>query len=170
MRGDSAAACRCRPAHLTAMISACSPVGSTPARARRRRRPVRGSRHRLPIFSLLLLACLALWAADVAWACQSPDQAHLPSQTNMLAAEALDPKGAASPGDGAPGAAEAALKTADARYRCPRGDDRSNATKSRAACANLARAPPSARAKLCWRFGSVRCLRDARARAAVIAL
>ena len=75
------------------MMSTHSRVGLTRPQSWQRPGPLRGSRHGLPIFWLLLLACLALWSADVVWACQSPDQAQLPSQTNMLADEALDPKG-----------------------------------------------------------------------------
>ena len=136
-------------AHLTvgpAMISARSPVCSSPARSWQRPGPMQKVRPRFAIFWLLLLACLALSAADVAWACQSPDQARLPSQANMLADGALDPKGVASPSDGASAAvAEQALKSSCLRCRCLRlGYERLGANKSRTECANLARAPPSA--------------------------
>jgi hypothetical protein len=146
IRGHFAAARRCRPAHLTvgtAMISACSPVCLTPARFWQRPRPMRNSRRRFASFWLLRLACLALLAADVAWACQPPDQAQLPSQTNMLADEAFDPKGVASPSDGAwPAVAKQALiSSCPGCRRLKLGYD-CLATKSPAECANLARAPP----------------------------
>jgi len=106
---------------------------------------MRNCRQRFALFWLLLLTCLALSAADVAWACQSPDQAQLPSQTNMLADEVLDPKGFASPGDGAPPGIAEALQSPCVRCRCPSlGYDRPDTTKPWAASANLARAPPSA--------------------------
>jgi hypothetical protein len=133
--------------HLTvgiAMISGRSPVCLR--RARFGRRPWRRQTpRRFAIFWLLLLACLALLAADVAWAWQSPDQAQLPSQANLLADEALDPKGVASPSDGASPAAERAPNSPCPVCRGLRpGSERLGATKSRAAGANLARAPPSA--------------------------
>jgi len=133
-------------AHLTvgtAMISGRSPVRLT--RARFGRRAGQNSPRRFAIFWSLLLACLALLAADVAWAWQSPDQAQPPSQANLLADEGLDPKGFAFPSDGAPPAAERAPNSSCPVCRCLRpGSERLGATKSRAEGANLARAPPSA--------------------------
>ena len=135
-------------AHLTvgtAMISGRSPVCLTRARFGRRPGRRQNSPRRFAIFWPLLLACLALLAADVAWAWQSPDQAQLPSQANLLADEALDPKGVASPSDGASPAAERAPNSSCPVCRCLRpGSERLGATKSRAEGANLARAPPSA--------------------------
>ena len=158
-------------AHLTvgtAMISARCPVCRSLARSWQRPGPMQKVRPRFAIFWLLLLACLALSAADVAWACQSPDQAQLPSQANMLADGALDPKDVASPSDDASAAvAEQALKSSSLRCRCLRlGYERLGANKSRTEYANLARAPPSAQASLCRRFGSAR-LPEGRPSAAV---
>ena len=104
---------------------------------------MRNSRQRVALFWLLLLTCLALSAADVAWTCQSPDQAQLPSQTNMLADEVLDPNGFASAGDAAPPGVAEALQSPCA-LRPSVGYDRPDTTKLWAATANLARAPPSA--------------------------
>jgi hypothetical protein len=134
-------------AHLTvgtAMISGRSPVCLTRARFGQRPGRRQNSPCRFAIFWPLLFACLALLAADVAWACQSPDRAQLPSQANLLADEALDPKGVASPSDAAFPAAERTPNSSCPVCRCLRpGSERLGATKLRAEGANLARAPPS---------------------------
>jgi hypothetical protein len=95
---------------------------------------------------LLVLASLALSAADVAWACQTPDQIHLSSQANMLVDAASDARaGLTQHGHATPCCTIEAV-----RALCVRGRaaalaeilrDRSKLLASRA---NLARAPPHA--------------------------
>jgi len=107
---------------------------------------VRSSWRHVAAVCLLVLACLALSLADVAWACQTPDQVHLPSQANVLVDEASDARNGLTPhGNATPCCNIEAVRTLCVRGRSAAFagilGDRSETLLDRA---NPARAPPRA--------------------------